>query len=144
MLSVVAGHNSVDSPLGVGRSGSTPIERHLSPGRIERDRRDPRTKYLGFTSRQWPFLFVLVGNWIFALGFFLGVKLVWHWVPAEWSTSGDKIALVFKCAAFALLPGIVGICIVSAERSRSHDVGRANGQTQFRFGHQHALHLEHL
>ena len=59
---------------------------------------------------------MLVGNWIFALAFFLGAKFVWHWTPAEWSTPGDKLALVFKCAAFAMLPGIVGICVVSAER----------------------------
>jgi hypothetical protein len=79
-------------------------------------RRDPRTKFLGFTSRQWPFLYVLVGNWIFALAFFLAFKFVWHWVPAEWNTPGDKIALVFQCAAFALLPGVVAICIVAAQR----------------------------
>ena len=36
--------------------------------------------------------------------------------PSEWSTPGDRIALVFKCAAFALLPGIIGICVVSAQR----------------------------
>jgi hypothetical protein len=59
---------------------------------------------------------VLVGNWIFALAFFLGAKLLWHWAPAQWSNPGDKVALVFKCAAFALLPGIVGICVVAAQR----------------------------
>jgi hypothetical protein len=58
----------------------------------------PRPAY-AFTSRQWPFLFVLVGNWIFALALFLGAKLFWHWVPAEWSTPGDRIALVFKTEA---------------------------------------------
>jgi hypothetical protein len=59
---------------------------------------------------------VLVGNWIFALAFFLAFKFAWHWVPAEWNTPGDKIALVFQCAAFALLPGVVAICIVAAQR----------------------------
>ena len=59
---------------------------------------------------------MLVGNWIFALAFFLGAKLLWHWYPLEWSSAGDKIALVFKCAAFALVPGILGICIVAAQR----------------------------
>lgn len=92
------------------------IEQRHNKRRNVRARRDPRIKYLGFSSRQWPFLFVLVGNWIFALAFFLGVKLVWHWVPTEWNTPGDRIALVFKCAAFALLPGVVGICVVSAQR----------------------------
>lgn len=59
---------------------------------------------------------MLVGNWIFALVFFLTAKLAWHWVPQEWSTAGDKIALVFKCAAFAILPAVIAICIVSAQR----------------------------
>ena len=79
-------------------------------------RRDPRIKYFGFTSHQWPFLYVLVGNWIFALVFFLAFKFLWHWQPAEWNTSGDKIALVFQCAAFALLPGVIAICVVAAQR----------------------------
>jgi uncharacterized MAPEG superfamily protein len=79
-------------------------------------RPEPRATYLGFTSRQWPFLYVLVGNWIFALAFFLGIKLVWHWVPAEWNAPGDRIALVLKDAAFALLPGVIAICIVAAQR----------------------------
>jgi uncharacterized MAPEG superfamily protein len=97
-------------------NGEDPIEQSHDPTRNARARHDPRVKYLGFTSPQWPFLFVLVGNWIFALAFFLGAKLLWHWVPSEWSTPGDRIALVFKCAAFALLPGIIGICVVSAQR----------------------------
>ena len=59
---------------------------------------------------------MLVGNWIFALAFFLTFKFAWHWVPTEWNTPGDKIALVFQCAAFALLPGVVAICIVAAQR----------------------------
>ena len=101
--------------LGIGRSGAHFIE-HVNPRRNVRIRRDPRTKYLGLSSSQWPFIYVLFGNWIFALAFFLGVKLVWHWVPTEWNTPGDRIALVVKCAAFALLPGVVGICVVSAQR----------------------------
>ena len=102
--------------LPVITSQRSAFHRTRNPRRNVRIRRDPRTKYLGFTSRQWPFLYVLVGNWIFALAFFLGFKFAWHWVPAEWNTPGDKIALVFQCAAFALLPGVVAICIVAAQR----------------------------
>ena len=80
-------------------NGEISIEQGHDPQRKARVRRDPRIKYLGFISRQWPFLFVLVGNWIFALALFLGAKLFWHWVPAEWSTPGDRIALVFKTEA---------------------------------------------
>jgi hypothetical protein len=92
-------------------------QRHSRPQtQRRRVRRDPRTKTLGFTSRQWPFLYVLVGNWIFALLFFFAAKFVWHWSPAEWSTAGDKLALVLKCAGFAIVPGIIGICVVAAQR----------------------------
>jgi hypothetical protein len=92
------------------------IEQHHTGRGKPRARGDPRIKYFGFTAQQWPFLFVLVGNWIFALAFFLGIKLIWHWAPAEWDSAGDRLALVFKVAGFALLPGIVGICVVSAQR----------------------------
>lgn len=69
---------------------------------------------------------MLVGNWIFALAFFLAFKFAWHWVPTEWNTPADKIALVFQCAAFALLPGVVAICIVAAQRLNPEMwVGRA-------------------
>jgi hypothetical protein len=89
------------TPLTFGLFEQTSIDQCQSPARKVRKRRDPRTTYLGFTSRQWPFLFVLVGNWVFSLTFFLGVKLVWHWAPSEWATAGDRIALVFKCAALS-------------------------------------------
>ena len=46
----------------------------------------------------------------------LALKFAWHWVPAEWNTPGDKIALVFQCAAFAVLPAVVAICVVAAQR----------------------------
>lgn len=93
-----------------------PIEHRQPARRPGRARRDPRAKSLGFTDRQWPFIYVLVGNWIFSLVFFLGVKFVWHWQPAGWSSAGDRIALVIKDAVFALLPGVIGICIVAAQR----------------------------
>jgi uncharacterized MAPEG superfamily protein len=79
-------------------------------------RRHPHATQLGFTSRQWPFIYVLVGNWIFSLAFFLGMKLIWHWVPAEWNNLGDRLGLVIKDAVFAILPGVIGICIVAAQR----------------------------
>jgi uncharacterized MAPEG superfamily protein len=79
-------------------------------------RPDPRTaKTFGFSPRQLPFLYVLVGNWIFSAAFFGGVKLFWHWVPTEW-TGPDRMALVVKDCVFAVLPGVIGICIVAAQR----------------------------
>lgn len=89
-------------------------ERQVSKRRVAK-RRDPRVQFLGFTPRQWPFLYVLVGNWLFALLLFFGAKFLWHWVPQDW-TLGDRLALVIKDAVFAILPAVVGICIVAAQR----------------------------
>jgi hypothetical protein len=78
-------------------------------------RRDPRQKSFGLSPRQLPFIYVLVGNWIFSLCFFLGMKLIWDWQPEAWGIA-DRLALVIKDAVFALLPGVIGICIVAAQR----------------------------
>ena len=91
------------------------VEQRHSPKRRTSARRHPPAKVFGFTARQRPFIIVLVANWIFALAFFLGMKLVWHWQPDDWGIA-DRIALVLKDAVFALLPGVIGICIVAAQR----------------------------
>lgn len=91
------------------------IEQRSAAHRRTSPRRHPRAKTLGFTTRQWPFIYVLVGNWLFSLAFFLGGKLVWHWVPEDWSVA-ERMALVVKDSVFALLPGVIGICIVAAQR----------------------------
>jgi hypothetical protein len=97
-----------------GTMQRTVEQRHVSKRRVAK-RRDPRVQRFGFTARQWPFLYVLVGNWLFALAFFFGGKLVFHWTPEEW-TLGDRIALIIKDAVFAILPAVVAICIVAAQR----------------------------
>jgi MAPEG family len=87
-------------------------------------RRHPREQILGFTSRQWPFIFVLVGNWLFAAVFFAVAKYFWHWVPDQW-TVGDRLELVIKDAVIAVLPAVLAICIVAAQRlNPSMFVGR--------------------
>jgi len=91
------------------------VEKRHSPKRRTSARRHPPAKVFGFTARQRPFIIVLVANWIFSLAFFLGMKLVWHWQPDDWGIA-DRIALVLKDAVFALLPGVIGICIVAAQR----------------------------
>ena len=91
-------------------------QRHRPKRRVAHvARRDPRAKTFGFTARQRPFIMVLVANWIFSIVFFLGMKLIWHWQPEDWGIA-DRIALVLKDAVFALLPGVIGICIVAAQR----------------------------
>jgi uncharacterized MAPEG superfamily protein len=91
------------------------VEQRHRPKRRVSVRHDPRRRVLGFTPRQWPFVAVLVGGWAFSLAFFLGVKLVWHWQPEAWGIA-DRLALVIKDAVVALIPGIIGICIVAAQR----------------------------
>jgi hypothetical protein len=92
-----------------------PVEQRPVQKRRLGARRHPRAQFLGFTARQWPFIFVLVGNWLFAAAFFALAKLFWHWVPVDW-TLGDRIALVIKNAVIAILPAVLAICIVAAQR----------------------------
>ena len=91
------------------RSAELQVKRRMAK------RRDHGARFLGFTSRQWPFLYVLFGNWLFALLFFFGAKFLWHWQPQDW-TVGDRLALVIKDAVFAILPAVIGICIIAAQR----------------------------
>ena len=91
------------------------VEQRHTPKRRTSARRHPPAKVFGFTARQRPFIMVLVANWIFSIAFFLGMKLIWHWQPEDWGIA-DRIALVLKDAVFALLPGVIGICIVAAQR----------------------------
>ena len=86
-----------------------------TPVRRKTKRRHPRVKFLGFTSRQLPFIAVLLGNWLFAAAVFAIGKHVWDWTPEAWGIA-DRLALVIKDSVFALLPGVIGICIVAAQR----------------------------
>lgn len=91
------------------------VEQRHAPKRRMSARRHPREQVLGFTARQWPFIFVLVGNWLFAAAVFAIAKLLWDWVPTDW-TLGDRIALVIKDAVVAIMPAVLAICIVAAQR----------------------------
>jgi hypothetical protein len=94
------------------------VEQRQAPKRRGR-RRDPRVQYFGFTAVQLPFIYVLVGNWLFSAAFFAITKLLWHWTPVDW-TLGDRIAQMIKDAVFAILPALVAICIVAAQRLDPH------------------------
>ena len=94
------------------------VEQRQAPKRRGR-RRDPRVQYFGFTAVQLPFIYVLVGNWLFSAAFFALTKLLWHWTPVDW-TLGDRIAQMIKDAVFAILPALVAICIVAAQRLDPH------------------------
>ncbi|MGH6734560.1 MAG: MAPEG family protein [Methyloceanibacter sp.] len=101
------------------------VEQRQTPGRRKSQRRHPRSTFLGFTPRQWPFIGVLVGNWLFAATFYVLAKIYWQWMPESW-TVGERIELVIKVAVFALMPALLAICIVAAQRlDPSMWVGRA-------------------
>ncbi|WP_372928868.1 MAPEG family protein [Methyloceanibacter sp.] len=92
------------------------VAKRRSPVRRKKTkRRDPRTKSFGFTARQWPFIATLVGNWMFAAAFFALAKTFWHWTPEAWGIA-DRLALVIKDAVIAIIPGVIAICIVAAQR----------------------------
>ena len=91
------------------------VEQRQAPKRRIGEQPHPRAQVLGFTPRQWPFIFVLVGNWLFAAAFFALAKLSWHWVPDAW-TVGNKLELVIKDAVIAILPAVLAICIVAAQQ----------------------------
>ena len=94
---------------------TTSVKQRQTTKRKRGKRRDPRTKTYGFTAAQLPFIAVLLGNWLFAAAFFVIGKHVWDWTPEAWSIA-DRLALVIKDSVFALVPGVIGICIVAAQR----------------------------
>jgi len=92
------------------------VAQRRSPARRKTKRRvDPRVRHYGFTARQWPFIATLVGNWVFAAAFFALSKTFWHWTPEAWGIA-DRLALVIKDAVIAIIPGVIAICIVAAQR----------------------------
>ena len=91
------------------------VQKRPATKRKRGKRRDPRPTTLGFPSRQLPFIAVLLGNWLFAAAFFAIGKHYWDWTPEAWGIA-DRLALVIKDSVFALVPGVIGICIVAAQR----------------------------
>ena len=91
------------------------VRKGQSSARRKGKRRDPRVKYLGFTAMQWPYIATLVGNWLFSAAVFAAGKAFWDWTPEAWGIA-DRLALVIKDAVIAIIPGIVGICVVAAQR----------------------------
>ncbi len=86
------------------------LEKNRPPGRILG--RGP----LGFSRKTWPFIKILVGNWLFALAFYVIVKqFIINWEPVSW-TVADRLELMIKCSIIALAPAVVGIAIVAAQR----------------------------
>ena len=91
------------------------VRQGQTSARRKNKRRDPRVKYLGFTAMQWPFIATLAGNWLFSAAVFAAGKTFWDWTPEAWGIA-DRLALVIKDAVVAIIPGVLGICIVAAQR----------------------------
>lgn len=70
---------------------------------------------LGFSRKTWPFIRVLLANWAFGLVFYVCAKLVFHWQPQVWYVA-DRLALVIKCSVATILPAVVAIAFVAAQR----------------------------
>jgi len=71
---------------------------------------------LGFSRRTWPFVKVLVGNWIFSLVYYITAKqLIITWTPGSWNV-GDRLELMINCSIIALIPAVFAIAIVAAQR----------------------------
>jgi len=69
----------------------------------------------GFSRKTWPFIKVLVGNWIFSLTFYVILKQIIDWSPFGWSV-GDRLALAIQCSVVATLPAVIAIIVVAAQR----------------------------
>lgn len=71
---------------------------------------------LGFSRKTWPYIKILVGNWLFSLIYYVTVKhLIVTWEPVSW-TVADRLELMIKCSILALSPAVLGIAIVAAQR----------------------------
>ena len=89
--------------------------------RTRHTRAAARSRYIGrprfgFSHEQWPFVIVLVSNWIFAFVWLFTIKAFWVWQPEPWNGFGDRLALIFNCSIFAILPGLAGVAVVAAQR----------------------------
>ncbi len=70
----------------------------------------------GFTAEQWPFIVVLLSNWLFSAVWFISTKLLVTWQPEQWGTLEDKLRLVVGDAVLACVPMIVAILVVARQR----------------------------
>jgi uncharacterized membrane protein YecN with MAPEG domain len=71
---------------------------------------------LGFSRRTWPFVKILVGNWIFSLIYYITAKrFVVTWAPESWQVA-DRLELMINCSIIAVTPAVLAIAIVAAQR----------------------------
>jgi len=69
----------------------------------------------GFSRRTWPFIQILVGNWIFSVVYYIMVKQLVTWSPESWLVT-DRLELMINCSIIAVTPAVLAIAIVAAQR----------------------------
>ena len=69
----------------------------------------------GFSRKTWPFIKVLVGNWLFSLVYYVSMKQIVTWRPVFWSV-GDRLELMIKCSVVAVMLAVAAILVVAAQR----------------------------
>ena len=92
------------------RSAELQVKRRMAK------RRDPGARFLGFTSRQWPFLYVLFGNWLFALLFFFGARILMALAAAGLDCRRPPRPRHQGCGLRHIAWQLIGICIIAAQR----------------------------
>lgn len=77
----------------------------------------------GMSRRVWTFAKALVAAAVASFAIYATTQLALDWQPAEWGVA-DKLALVVKAAAVAILPALAAIAVVAAQRlNPEHFVG---------------------
>jgi hypothetical protein len=109
---------SGDQRIAESRRDRQPNRQFMTPAAIERAQKRGRIMGrgpLGFSRRTWPFVKVLVGNWLFSLVYYVGMKQVVTWRPALW-TIADRLELMIQCSIIAMVPAVAAIAVVAAQR----------------------------
>lgn len=69
----------------------------------------------GLSTRVWAFIKVFLAASLVCLAFYGTAKHILEWQSAAWGVA-DRLALVVKSAVFAVLPALIGIAVVAAQR----------------------------
>jgi uncharacterized membrane protein YecN with MAPEG domain len=94
---------------------SSTIAADLSRSVPERDTGSRSRPPFGFSTRVWVFMKVFLAASLACLAFYGTAKHALDWQPAAWGVA-DRLALVVKSAVFAVLPALIGIAVVAAQR----------------------------
>ena len=92
------------------------IEQRQAPSDAAKRGATRACKPFGFTARQLPFIYVLVGNWLFSAAFFAGAKLVLALGADRTGRSATASPSSSRMRCSPSCRRVIGICIVAAQR----------------------------